>query len=144
MEALKAEMGMPELTLNTETGLPLICDYYAATNLVTTTPELADPVSKRDEEYYSKVGKNFVYVGPLLDVAGAKRAGGMLHAGGSEADSSPPDTEVLMARVAEAAESGASLVQSQTVTQLTLLLLGYDRRAHDRLRVPGHCRHLGR
>ncbi|EOD19595.1 hypothetical protein EMIHUDRAFT_209224 [Emiliania huxleyi CCMP1516] len=103
VEALKAEMGLPELTLNTETGLPLICDYYAATNLVTTTPELADPVSKRDEEYYSKVGKKFVYVGPLLDVAGAKRAGGMLHAGGSEADSSPPATEALMARATTAA-----------------------------------------
>ena len=68
---------MPALTLNT--AEPLICDYYTTTNIVTTTEELADPMSAKDAEHYAKAGKHFAFVGPLLDGADAKRAVGTLH-----------------------------------------------------------------
>jgi UDP-N-acetylglucosamine:LPS N-acetylglucosamine transferase len=55
----------PPLTLNTSE--PLCCDYYASTNLVSTTTSLSDPMCEADERYYEEAGKKFFFVGPLLD-----------------------------------------------------------------------------
>jgi hypothetical protein len=70
--SLRSQLAMPALTLNTIE--PLCCDYYAEMNLVSTTEELADPMCSADAESYRSVGKAFYFVGPLLDVVGAKRS----------------------------------------------------------------------
>jgi hypothetical protein len=54
----------------------LIRDHYTNVNLVSTTRELSDPISVEDESFYRSAGIAFVFVGPLLDVPGAKRASG--------------------------------------------------------------------
>mmetsp|Transcript_876 Transcript_876/g.3226 ORF Transcript_876/g.3226 Transcript_876/m.3226 type:complete len:506 (+) Transcript_876:19-1536(+) len=81
-EAIRATLGL-DLTLNT--AEPLISDYYTAVNIVSTTAELADPMCAEDEEHYRAAGKTFAFVGPLLDVAGAKRAAGALQNSGQQA-----------------------------------------------------------
>lgn len=70
--SLRAQLAMPELTLNG--AEPLCCDYYSAVNLVSTTEELADAVCAVDAAHYRAAGKAFHFVGPLLDEAGATRS----------------------------------------------------------------------
>lgn len=104
---LREQLGCPELTLNT--AEPLICDYYTSVNLVTTTPELEDPMCEADVEYYQKAGKKFVYVGPLLDVAGAKRGAGV-----------PVEGQGLMKEVGErAVDKGLEIVYVSMGTVVT-------------------------
>lgn len=77
IRSLKAALpSMPELTLNT--AEPLVFDYYASHNLVSTVASLADPMNEADAASYSAAGKTFTFVGPLLDVAGSKRSAGHL------------------------------------------------------------------
>eukprot|EP00811_Abedinium_folium_P027114 NODE_4072_length_1940_cov_9.019857.p1 GENE.NODE_4072_length_1940_cov_9.019857~~NODE_4072_length_1940_cov_9.019857.p1 ORF type:complete len:378 (+),score=83.16 NODE_4072_length_1940_cov_9.019857:328-1461(+) len=113
VEALRAAMGMPELSLNT--ARPLVFDYYSSTNLVTTTEELADPMNAQDAAFYGVSGKSFVFVGPLLDVAGAKRAGGHLLAGAA------PETEAtdLLDKAMEVKAAGRSIIYVSMGTVLT-------------------------
>ncbi|CAE7705809.1 yojK [Symbiodinium sp. CCMP2456] len=73
IEALKEDLELPDLTLNT--SLPLHGDHYSDLNLVTTTEELADEWAD-DAATYAAQGKAFAFVGPLIDVAGAKRCAG--------------------------------------------------------------------
>ncbi|CAE7944526.1 yojK [Symbiodinium sp. KB8] len=75
IEALKKDLELPDLTLNT--SLPLHGDHYSDLNLVTTTEELADEWAD-DAATYAAQGKAFAFVGPLIDVAGAKRCAGFL------------------------------------------------------------------
>jgi len=123
VEIIRSELGLSELTLNTAVDRPLICDYYTTTNLVTTTFGLADPVSPRDEAYYREAGKAFVYVGPLLDVAGAKRAAGNLQASHPEdAARSAADEEAqasLMKLVNEAVLGGRRIIYVSLGTVIT-------------------------
>eukprot|EP00929_Paragymnodinium_shiwhaense_P086714 TRINITY_DN47170_c0_g1_i1.p1 TRINITY_DN47170_c0_g1~~TRINITY_DN47170_c0_g1_i1.p1 ORF type:complete len:483 (-),score=73.80 TRINITY_DN47170_c0_g1_i1:155-1603(-) len=74
VEALRAELKRPDLRLNTEG--PVVFDYYTGVNLVTTTAELAEPLNVQDAECYRQAGKEFLFIGPLLDVEGAKRTAG--------------------------------------------------------------------
>jgi len=76
IQGLKAALSMPELTLNT--AEPLVFDYYASHNIVSTVASLADPLNEADAEAYRKAGKTFTFVGPLLDAAGSKRSAGHL------------------------------------------------------------------
>ena len=48
----------------------------SALTLVTTVDFLADPLSPELEKIYEEAQTEFVFVGPLLDKAGAKRAAG--------------------------------------------------------------------
>eukprot|EP00439_Symbiodinium_sp_Y106_P081411 s127_g20.t1 len=73
IEALKKDLALPDLTLNT--SLPLHGDHYSDLNLVTTTENLADEWED-DAATYAAQGKAFAFLGPLIDVAGAKRCAG--------------------------------------------------------------------
>ena len=44
----------------------MVQDYYTELNLVTTVPELADPLSAEDAAFYADRGQAFEFVGPLL------------------------------------------------------------------------------
>eukprot|EP00931_Biecheleriopsis_adriatica_P057829 TRINITY_DN3432_c0_g1_i1.p1 TRINITY_DN3432_c0_g1~~TRINITY_DN3432_c0_g1_i1.p1 ORF type:complete len:526 (-),score=88.13 TRINITY_DN3432_c0_g1_i1:203-1780(-) len=48
---------------------------HSVSTLVTTSEELQDPMSSELASTYAQNGSKFVYVGPLLDQAGARRAG---------------------------------------------------------------------
>lgn len=75
LERLKKTYG---LKLTAEDGVKpfgvLRSCLLSAVTLVTTAEFLADPVSPEVSEAYA--GHDFVYLGPLLDKPGAKRAGG--------------------------------------------------------------------
>jgi len=119
--AIQKELAQPDLRLNTDLSQPLICDYYTATNLVTTTAELADELNERDAEWYSTHGKEFVFVGPLLDQAGAQRCGGTL-AGqqvSPEQAVEPVHAADVLGPAADAARSGRAIVYVSMGTVLT-------------------------
>jgi len=94
--ALRKALGMPELTLNT--AEPLVFDYYAEHNLVSTIASLADPLNEEASEAYRVAGKAFTFTGPLLDVKGAKRAAGYVVL------KQPDNVEQQVATAATAAE----------------------------------------
>eukprot|EP00490_Sorites_sp_Unknown_P009257 CAMPEP_0114664414 /NCGR_PEP_ID=MMETSP0191-20121206/28783_1 /TAXON_ID=126664 /ORGANISM="Sorites sp." /LENGTH=460 /DNA_ID=CAMNT_0001906531 /DNA_START=74 /DNA_END=1456 /DNA_ORIENTATION=+ len=58
-------------------------------HLVTTAEFLADPIPKDLAEIYEAAGTKFIFVGPLLDKAGAKRAAGHKFSGKAESHSDP-------------------------------------------------------
>lgn len=66
------KLGQPRMSLNTSE--PLVQDYYAPLNLVTTLPSLADPLSEKDAGVYFAQGKKFEFVGPLLVPAPSEAA----------------------------------------------------------------------
>lgn len=109
VESLKSQLSMPELTLNA--AEPLGCDHYASVNLVSTTEELADPMCAADAEYYRSAGKDFFFVGPLLDVSGAKR--------NQPGQAEEGQQRELMQRVEAAAASKQSLVYVSMGTVIT-------------------------
>eukprot|EP00927_Polykrikos_kofoidii_P077222 TRINITY_DN74189_c0_g1_i1.p1 TRINITY_DN74189_c0_g1~~TRINITY_DN74189_c0_g1_i1.p1 ORF type:complete len:503 (-),score=75.92 TRINITY_DN74189_c0_g1_i1:128-1579(-) len=109
VDGIRAVMSDPNLTLNT--ALPLVSDYYTGVNLVTTLSDLADDLNATDAEFYRAVGKEFIFVGPLLDKAGAKRA---TAASGTEVDHAP-----LMAAVEAASAAGRKVVYVSMGTVIT-------------------------
>jgi hypothetical protein len=100
IESIRSQLAMPELTLNSSE--PLCFDYYASANLVSTTEELADPMNAQDVEFYDAAGKSFSFVGPLLDVAGAKRS--------QPGQANQEEQQELLRRVEAAAASGRQVV----------------------------------
>jgi hypothetical protein len=108
-ESLRSQLAMPELTLNTTE--PLCCDYYTRVNLVSTTAELADPMCTADEEFYRAAGKSFHFVGPLLDVAGAKRS--------QPGQTDQAQQQELLDRVGAAVASGQRIVYVSMGTVIT-------------------------
>ncbi|CAE7389993.1 yojK [Symbiodinium natans] len=73
LACLKTKLELPDLSLNTVP--PLHRDHYSQLNLVTTTEVLADDW-KEDAALYAAEGKTFAFVGPLIDIPGAKRCAG--------------------------------------------------------------------
>ena len=123
IDSLRTQLAMPGLSLNT--AEPLCCDYYAETNLVSTTEELSDPMCAADAEFYRSAGKAFHFVGPLLDVVGAKRsqpaAGHAAEnaAGNAEQKGQLDKEEALMRRVEAAAVAGRPVVYVSMGTVVT-------------------------
>merc|ERR1719335_1802923 len=74
VDAIRRHLNEPDLALNT--ALPIWGDNYAELNLVTTSFELADPLTEEEAEFYRATCKRFEFVGPLLDKPGAKRCTG--------------------------------------------------------------------
>ena len=109
IESIRSQLAMPELTLNSSE--PLCCDYYAGTNLVSTTEELADPMCAQDVEFYGAAGKSFSFVGPLLDVAGTKRS--------QPGQVDQEEQEELLRRAEAAAASGRQVVYVSMGTVVT-------------------------
>jgi UDP-N-acetylglucosamine:LPS N-acetylglucosamine transferase len=75
IEGIRTLLNMPDLVLNT-CG-PLVHEYYAQVNLVTTVPSLADELNADDAKFYESVGKKFEFVGPLLGTTQATVAGAL-------------------------------------------------------------------
>ena len=115
IDGIRTELGMSELTLNT--AEPLIRDHYTSINLVTTTVELADNLCGNDADWYSAAGKEFVYVGPLLDISGAKRGvGSLLHSSPNEIQKKENESKVMsLAEAAVAFERAVIYVSMGTV-----------------------------
>ena len=109
VESIRSQMAMPALTLNT--AEPLCCDHYASVNLVSTTEELADPMCAADADFYRAAGKAFHFVGPLLDVSGAKRS--------QPGQAGEAAQQELMRRVEAAAASGRRVVYVSMGTVIT-------------------------
>jgi len=77
VDRLRAKYGL-EIELDEEmapVGMSVVAKQSALT-LVTTVDFLADPLSPELEKIYEEAQTEFVFVGPLLDKAGAKRAAG--------------------------------------------------------------------
>lgn len=105
VEKIRVKLGQPRMSLNTSE--PLVQDYYAPLNLVTTLPSLADPLSEKDAGIYFAQGKKFDFVGPLLEAA-------------SEAARSAEDTSVqFFEGIGEATKAGREIVYVSMGTVVT-------------------------
>jgi UDP-N-acetylglucosamine:LPS N-acetylglucosamine transferase len=93
---------------------------HAAFTLVTTSEDLYDPITPEMQKAIEADDVKFVAVGPLLDEAGAKRAGGHKsnHDEQEPKDASSTNEEILE-RVASARKSGRAVVLASMGTVIT-------------------------
>jgi hypothetical protein len=92
----------------------------AAFTLVTTSEDLYDPITPELQKAYEADNAKIVAVGPLLDEAGAKRAGG--HKSNHEAQGpkgASLDSDEIVRRVARARKSGRAVVLASMGTVIT-------------------------
>lgn len=104
VEKIRVKLGQPRMSLNTSE--PLVQDYYAQMNLVTTLPSLADPLSEKDAGVYFAQGKKFEFVGPLLEAA-------------FEGATSAEDMSKLFEEIGDATEAGREIVYVSMGTVVT-------------------------
>ena len=125
VDRLRAKYGL-EIELDEEmapVGMSVVAKQSALT-LVTTVDFLADPLSPELEKIYEEVQTEFVFVGPLLDKAGAKRAAG--HKFQKEAESTrglepPAETAPIdpVALIRKAREAGRKVIFASMGTVIT-------------------------
>ncbi|CAE7782770.1 yojK, partial [Symbiodinium microadriaticum] len=125
VDRLRAKYGL-EIELDEEmapVGMSVVAKQSALT-LVTTVDFLADPLSPELEKIYEEAQTEFVFVGPLLDKAGAKRAAG--HKFQKEASSTqglepPAETAPIdpVALIRKAREAGRKVIFASMGTVIT-------------------------
>eukprot|EP00437_Effrenium_voratum_P013875 CAMPEP_0181450790 /NCGR_PEP_ID=MMETSP1110-20121109/28356_1 /TAXON_ID=174948 /ORGANISM="Symbiodinium sp., Strain CCMP421" /LENGTH=518 /DNA_ID=CAMNT_0023575019 /DNA_START=57 /DNA_END=1613 /DNA_ORIENTATION=- len=125
VDRLRAKYGL-EIELDEEmapVGMSVVAKQSALT-LVTTVDFLADPLSPELEKIYEEAQTEFVFVGPLLDKAGAKRAAG--HKFQKEAESTqglepPAETAPIdpVALIRKAREAGRKVIFASMGTVIT-------------------------
>ncbi|CAE7928443.1 ydhE [Symbiodinium necroappetens] len=114
VDRLRAKYGL-EIELDEDmapVGMSVVSKQSALT-LVTTVDFLADPLSPELEKIYEEAQTEFVFVGPLLDKAGAKRAAG--HKFQKEAES----TQGLEPPAETAREAGRKVIFASMGTVIT-------------------------
>ncbi|CAE7243246.1 yojK [Symbiodinium sp. CCMP2456] len=131
VDRLRAKYGL-EIELDEEmapVGMSVVAKQSALT-LVTTVDFLADPLSPELEKIYEEAQTEFVFVGPLLDKAGAKRAAGhkFQKEAGKEAESTkglePPQSAETapidpVALMRKAREAGRKVIFASMGTVIT-------------------------
>eukprot|EP00928_Gymnodinium_smaydae_P056106 TRINITY_DN39534_c0_g1_i1.p1 TRINITY_DN39534_c0_g1~~TRINITY_DN39534_c0_g1_i1.p1 ORF type:complete len:559 (+),score=51.65 TRINITY_DN39534_c0_g1_i1:99-1775(+) len=95
---------------------------HSALTLVTTADFLQDPLSVESARRYDDAGCNIVYVGPLLDRVGAKRAAGHRYAYSAietKAHASNASEDDPLSKLKAARASGRSVIYVSMGTMLT-------------------------
>ena len=118
IERLRDTYGL-EITIDEEM-VPLgvsVVALRSALTLVTTVEFLADPLSPELEKVYEEARTQFVYVGPLLDKAGAKRAAG--HKFQSVEEAKAEDSEDPLSLLRKARAAGRKVIFASMGTVIT-------------------------
>ncbi|CAE7909911.1 ydhE [Symbiodinium sp. KB8] len=119
-----ADMGVnyeAELELSAKSPGAIGCMVHSPITVVTTCEDMQDPVPPELEAAYSSQGAKFVYVGPLLDQQGARRAAGhkfaqFAHSDTEKAGDSPKD---VLEELRDARDAGRLIVLASMGTVIT-------------------------
>jgi len=121
-----ADMGVnyeAELELSAKSPGAIGCMVHSPITIVTTCEDMQDPVPPELDAVYSSQGAKFVYVGPLLDQQGSRRAAGHKFAQFAHSDSSAEKardspTDVLE-ELRDARDAGRLIVLASMGTVIT-------------------------